>query len=65
MRHTCHPLDSPYPQGTLDMLILQVLSLESAHGYTHAGRPQAQRAREKADRDRLIAAVQLIFNEGA
>src|SRR5262245_29426496 len=30
----------PMPQGTLDMLILQVLSLESAHGYGIAQRIQ-------------------------
>jgi transcriptional regulator len=105
----------PIPQGTLDMLILHVLSLEAAHGYgiaqrvqqisreavrvnqgslypalhrleqkrwltsewrpsetgrdakfyalTRAGR--AQLAREKASWNRLNAAVQLIFNEGA
>jgi DNA-binding PadR family transcriptional regulator len=28
----------PIPQGTLDMLILQVLSLEPAHGYGIAQR---------------------------
>ena len=30
----------PSPQGTLDMLILQVLSLEAAHGYGIAQRLQ-------------------------
>jgi PadR family transcriptional regulator, regulatory protein PadR len=30
----------PIPQGTLDMLILQVLSLDSAHGYGIAQRLQ-------------------------
>ncbi len=105
----------PIPQGTLDMLILQVLSLEAAHGYAIAQRLQQisretvrvnqgslypalhrleqkrwlkaewrqsetgreakfyeltraghkQLAREKASWDRLTAAVQLIFNEGA
>lgn len=30
----------PIPQGTLDMLILQILSLESAHGYAIARRLQ-------------------------
>ena len=28
----------PIPQGTLDMLILQILSLEPAHGYGIAQR---------------------------
>ena len=30
----------PIPQGTLDMLVLQVLSLEAAHGYAIAQRLQ-------------------------
>jgi len=30
----------PIPQGTLDMLILQILSLEAAHGYAIAQRLQ-------------------------
>ncbi|HET9370719.1 MAG TPA: PadR family transcriptional regulator [Vicinamibacterales bacterium] len=30
----------PIPQGTLDMLILQVLALEAAHGYAIAQRVQ-------------------------
>jgi PadR family transcriptional regulator PadR len=30
----------PIPQGTLDMLILQILSLDSAHGYAIARRLQ-------------------------
>ena len=47
----------PIPQGTLDMLILQVLSLERAG--------HQQLAREKAGWDQLTAAVRLIFNEGA
>jgi len=32
------PSRFPIPQGTLDMLILQVLSLEPAHGYGIANR---------------------------
>jgi len=32
------PARFPIPQGTLDMLILQILSLESAHGYGIAQR---------------------------
>src|SRR6188508_408349 len=32
------PSRFPIPQGTLDMLILQVLSLEPAHGYGIAAR---------------------------
>ena len=34
------PSRFPIPQGTLDMLILQVLSLEPAHGYRIAQRLQ-------------------------
>jgi transcriptional regulator len=30
----------PIPQGTLDMLILQILSLDTAHGYAIAQRVQ-------------------------
>jgi hypothetical protein len=30
----------PIPQGTLDMLVLHVLSLEAAHGYAIAQRVQ-------------------------
>ena len=35
------PSRLPIPQGTLDMLILQILSLEPAHGYAIAQRLQA------------------------
>jgi transcriptional regulator len=109
------PARFPLPQGTLDMLILQVLSVEPAHGYAIARRLQQisqetvrvnqgslypalhrleqkrwlkaewresetgreakfyaltraghqQLARERASWDRLTAAVQLIFDEGA
>jgi transcriptional regulator len=34
------PARFPVPQGTLDMLILQILSLEPAHGYGIAQRIQ-------------------------
>jgi transcriptional regulator len=34
------PTRFPIPQGTLDMLVLQVLSLEAAHGYAIAQRVQ-------------------------
>jgi PadR family transcriptional regulator PadR len=33
----------PIPQGTLDMLILQILSLETAHGYGIAQREEGSR----------------------
>jgi transcriptional regulator len=34
------PARFPIPQGTLDMLILQILSLDAAHGYAIAQRLQ-------------------------
>jgi len=34
------PSRFPIPQGTLDMLILQILTLDSAHGYHIAQRLQ-------------------------
>ena len=34
------PSRFPIPQGTLDMLVLQILSLEPAHGYAIAQRIQ-------------------------
>ena len=34
------PSRFPIPQGTLDMLILQILSLDAAHGYAIARRLQ-------------------------
>ena len=56
------------------MLILQILSLEPAHGYGIAGREakfysltragEKQLAVEKQSWNRLTAAVRLIFNEG-
>ncbi len=109
------PSRFPIPQGTLDMLLLRILSLGPAHGYAIAQRLQQtsrdvvqanqgslypalhrleqkgwlraewrqsetgreakfyaltpagrrQLAVEKASWDRLTAAVQLIFDEGA
>ena len=40
----------PIPQGTLDMLILQILSLEPAHGYGIAQRAEMESPRRKAGR---------------
>ena len=55
---------SPSPQGTLDMLTLQLRSLEPAHNYgiAHSGRRQP--AEEKNSWARPLGAVQLIFDEG-
>jgi PadR family transcriptional regulator, regulatory protein PadR len=69
----------PIPQDTLDMLILQILSLEPNHGdgwkqseasreakfYSLAGAGRKQPAIERASWDRLTGAVQLIFSEGS
>jgi len=62
----------PIPQGTLDMLILQILSLEPAHGYGIAQRldslTRSGQKQLRVERDswaRLTGVVQLIFDEGS
>jgi transcriptional regulator len=48
----------PIPQGTLDMLILQVLSLEAAHGYAIAQRlQQISRDRVRVNQGSLYPAL--------
>jgi PadR family transcriptional regulator PadR len=48
----------PIPQGTLDMLILQILSLESAHGYAIAQRLlQMSRAAVQVNQGSLYPAL--------
>jgi len=62
----------PIPQGTLDMLILQILSLEPADGYGIAQRLEqisrsVVRRQLKIEKDswaRLTGAVQLVLDEG-
>jgi len=45
----------PIPQGTLDMLILQILSIEPAHGYGIAQRlEQISKAVVKVNQDLFI-----------
>ena len=48
----------PIPQGTLDMLVLQVLSLGAAHGYAIAQRlQQISRDRVQANQGSLYPAL--------
>jgi len=48
----------PIPQGTLDMLILQILSLEPAHGYGIAQRvQQISRERVRVNQGSLYPAL--------
>jgi transcriptional regulator len=48
----------PIPQGTLDMLVLQVLSLEAAHGYAIAQRlQQISRHKVKVNQGSLYPAL--------
>ena len=48
----------PIPQGTLDMLILQILSLEPAHGYAIAQRlQQISRAAVQVNQGSLYPAL--------
>lgn len=51
----------PIPQGTLDMLILQTLSTESAHGYAIARRLQ-QISRDVVQVNQGYSPVRAISN---
>ena len=52
------PSRFPIPQGTLDMLVLQVLSLEAAHGYAIAQRlQQISRAMVRINQGSLYPAL--------
>jgi PadR family transcriptional regulator len=52
------PSRFPIPQGTLDMLVLQVLSLEAAHGYAIAQRlQQISRAAVRINQGSLYPAL--------
>ena len=55
----------PIPQGTLDMLILQILSLEAAHGYGIAQRIQ-QMSREaiRVNQGSLYPALHRLEQKG-
>ena len=55
----------PIPQGTLDMLILQILSLESAHGYGIAQRlEQISRSMVQVNEGSLYPALHRLEQKG-
>src|SRR5678815_3845004 len=55
----------PIPQGTLDMLILQVLSLEPAHGYGIAQRlQQISKSVIQVNQGSLYPALHRLENRG-
>ena len=55
----------PIPQGTLDMLVLQVLSLEAAHGYAIAQRlQQISRERVRVNQGSLYPALHRLEQRG-
>ena len=55
----------PIPQGTLDMLILQILSLESAHGYGIAQRLQhVSREAVRVNQGSLYPALHRLEQKG-
>jgi transcriptional regulator len=55
----------PIPQGTLDMLILQILSLEPAHGYGIAQRlAQISRAVVQVNQGSLYPALHRLEQRG-
>ena len=55
----------PIPQGTLDMLILQILSLEPAHGYGIAQRlEQISRAVVQVNQGSLYPALHRLRQKG-
>jgi PadR family transcriptional regulator, regulatory protein PadR len=55
----------PIPQGTLDMLILQVLSLEPAHGYGIAQRlHQISRESVRVNQGSLYPALHRLEQKG-
>ena len=55
----------PIPQGTLDMLILQIVSLEPAHGYGIARRvQQVSRAAVQVNQGSLYPALHRLEQKG-
>src|SRR5438552_14581870 len=55
----------PIPQGTLDMLILQILSLEPAHGYGIAQRlQQVSREAVQVNQGSLYPALHRLEQKG-
>jgi len=59
------PSRFPIPQGTLDMLILQILSLEPAHGYGIAQRlEQVSREAVQVNQGSLYPALHRLEQRG-
>src|SRR5688500_15196296 len=59
------PSRFPIPQGTLDMLILQILSLEPAHGYAIAQRlEQISRSVVQVNQGSLYPALHRLEQKG-
>src|SRR5215203_705507 len=59
------PARFPIPQGTLDMLILQILSLEPAHGYRIAQRvDQISRSMVQFNQGSLYPALHRLQQKG-
>ncbi|MBL8220484.1 MAG: PadR family transcriptional regulator [Bryobacterales bacterium] len=59
------PARFPIPQGTLDMLILQILSLEPAHGYGIAQRlEQISRSVVQVNQGSLYPALHRLEQRG-
>jgi PadR family transcriptional regulator PadR len=59
------PARFPIPQGTLDMLILQTLSLEPAHGYAIAQRlQQVSREAVQVNQGSLYPALHRLEQKG-
>jgi PadR family transcriptional regulator, regulatory protein PadR len=59
------PARFPIPQGTLDMLILQILSLEPAHGYGIAQRvEQISRSMVQFNQGSLYPALHRLQQKG-
>jgi PadR family transcriptional regulator PadR len=59
------PARFPIPQGTLDMLILQTLSLEPAHGYAIAQRlQQVSRETVQVNQGSLYPALHRLEQRG-
>ena len=55
----------PIPQGTLDMLVLQILSLGSAHGYAIAQRlKQVSRETVQINQGSLYPALHRLEHQG-
>lgn len=59
------PSRFPIPQGTLDMLILQILSLDAAHGYAIAQRlQQVSRGTVQVNQGSLYPALHRLEQRG-